>query len=807
MKQRRSLIEKRKRFIGMAFSILNSQFTILLFVVATALALRLLVWHWHKQYQLGGDEQDYFDQALTLLRTHRYVELKLMRPPLYTGFLAACIYLFDSLIQRLRLIQAIISALTIVPVYLLTRQLFGERRIALLAALLAALNYTLAANATELLTETLFVFGLTIFFWLLLVTVQGPILRRRLRLRLRSWPALSAVKGSGQATEAEASAIPASLYQHSARALAHCSAVLAGLTLGALILLRSVALPLLPLGALWLFQNRDPKTKNQHTNANVDAHRGTVLSSWFLVLCFVLATVLIVAPWTTRNYLAYGALILVDTTGAENLWLDNNPADSTPTDPLGREAAKRELYALGDDRGARQRLATQNAVAAIARHPGWFAQKAWGEATKFFALQYFDDMRNRRAIWVPPLEVWLRLLLGDGMWLALLLGGAAGLWRAGDRRQEKGDRRRERDNQARRSSSFIVHRSSFHDPRWLFIPWALYTLFTAMLFHVELRYRLPLYPVLLPYAAKMIVNCKLHIVSSGRTKLTIYNLQFAILGALLTVLLLIGMTLLHRPYIGESWMLARKHIELWQADRALDRGDAASAAAAAGAALGLDGDSALARVAQARAALAQGERAGAIAALDDAIGVLKAHPYAHLLRGAILREQGDRAGAAAEFAYERNSLEDLQRWSWHAFGPFAPVPNTLDIGTGDLGFVQGFWLPEDGMRWTRAEAQAQLTAPPAGGARLELQLNAGRPAGAPPPPVSILVNGRMIARLAPSNEWREYSVDLPTALIPPDRRLIVTVHSDTFRPHDYDRTNPDDRDLGVMVRSIEVVAP
>src|SRR4051794_36826300 len=142
-----------------------------LLVFALGLGIRLLAWRWHELYDLGGDEREYFYQALTLLRDHVYVELKLMRPPLYTGFLAACMYLFDSLVQRLRLAQALISTLTLVPIYLLTRRLFS-RRVALFAALLAALSYTLAAHATELLTETLFVFGLTTLFWLLLAAAE-----------------------------------------------------------------------------------------------------------------------------------------------------------------------------------------------------------------------------------------------------------------------------------------------------------------------------------------------------------------------------------------------------------------------------------------------------------------------------------------------------------------------------------------------------------------------------------------------------------------------------------------------------------
>src|SRR5215208_1982582 len=161
--QRQTASSRRERFLRKTFSIFNFQFSI---IVILALGLRLLAWRWHELYDLGGDEREYFNQALMLLRNHVYVELNLMRPPLYTGFLAACMYLFDSLVQRLRLVQALISALTIVPVYLLTQRLFG-RRVGFIAALLAALSYTLAAHATELLTETLFAFGLTTLFWLL----------------------------------------------------------------------------------------------------------------------------------------------------------------------------------------------------------------------------------------------------------------------------------------------------------------------------------------------------------------------------------------------------------------------------------------------------------------------------------------------------------------------------------------------------------------------------------------------------------------------------------------------------------------
>ncbi len=194
-----------------------------------ALALRLLAWRWHEFYALGGDEREYLEQAVRLLRDHQYVELHLMRPPLYPFFLAGCVYLVDSLVQNLRLVQALISAATVPLVYLLAREVAwrsdgsARRTPALLAALLCALSYTLAANASELLTEALFLCGLTTALWLLL---------------------------------------------RAARTGGLVETTLVGLIIGALCLLRSVALPLLPLGAVWMGINAKCKMQNVRTMQN-----------------------------------------------------------------------------------------------------------------------------------------------------------------------------------------------------------------------------------------------------------------------------------------------------------------------------------------------------------------------------------------------------------------------------------------------------------------------------------------------------------------------------------------------------------
>jgi hypothetical protein len=698
---------------------------LLLTLFLLGLGLRLLAWHWREFYPLGGDEREYLDQALTLLRDRQYVELRLMRPPLYPLFLAACIYIVDSLVQNLRLIQALISAATVPLVYLLTREValragHDPARPALLAAVLSALSYTLAANATELLTEALFLFGLTAALWLL--------------LRTSDTKQLSAV-------------------------------ALAGLIIGALCLLRSVALPLLPLGALWLALNA--KDKRQAGESIAQAGSRWIRAAAMPVLLFTFTFCLVVLPWTARNYVTYGGLILIDTTGAENLWLDNDPA--------GREAVKAQLYAMGDDRLARQQLATREGLAAITGDPARFAAKAWGELKKLFALEFSDDMLARPAIWVPPGEVWARLLLGDGIWLIVLLAGAYGMGQvSGVRDPGSGIRT--------------------PDPRLLLLPWALYVGLTTILFHVELRYRLPLYPALLPYAALALVG--------NRQQATGKRLAAQLLP-IACCLLPIILTLLHANYPALAWQLGWKHYNLAQASAALARNDAEVARSAATAALTRDDESALARVDLARADLLANNQTGALNWLDAAIETLPAHPYAHLLRGDLLRTQGKGDTARADLTYETSSLEDLQVWSWERF--VSPPPAQLDLGNGlDLGFITGFHsvaAGEEGFRWTKSNAQLRLTVP-AEASALHIRAASGRPDNSPVT-LRVILDGRELDTIEVAANWSEYRLDLPVT-ISSERVVVIELRSNTFTPRDYDRASPDGRQLGMQIDRVTV---
>jgi 4-amino-4-deoxy-L-arabinose transferase-like glycosyltransferase len=684
--------------------------------LGVALVLRLLAWHWHELYPLGGDEQEYFEQALTLLREHRYTELRLMRPPLYGVFLAGCIVLVDSFVQRIRLVQALISTATVIPMWLLTAELVrqleqvrgralssGVKRAApALGALLCALSYTLAARATELLTETLFLFGLTLVLWLL-VRAGTPTQQRLV------------------------------------------SAAAGGVALGALCLVRSVALPLLVLGTLWL----------------LGARRRLLVP-----LLFALGALLVVLPWSARNYATYGALIVIDTTGAENLWLDNDPA--------GREVVKAQLYAMGDDRAARQQLATQRGLAAIAENPRHFAGKAWDELLHFFALEYADDMRERRAIWVPPAEVWLRLLLGDGLFVLVLLAGAAGLWR-------------------------VRWRSD--DPRWLPGAWALYILFTSLLFHVELRYRLPLFPVLLPCAALVVASAFAGRGASHPPPLPLpRRLISFIVHPVWLILLLI---LLHRPYPLLAWQLGLKHLHLARAEHALEVGKPEAAREAARAALEHDEESVLARVALARAALLRGEPSRAEELLRQAIAILPAHPHPHLLLGDLLRQRGSSAAARRELAYETATLQDIQAWAWQRFT--TPPSPALNVGGGlDLGMVRGFHAARENTpgRWTTDRAYLRLARPPRA-TSLCLRMASGRWPDKPPTRVQVAASGAT-EQFSVGAGWRDYCMQLPAADTGETSPLVVALRSETFTPREDDPISSDGRTLGVLLDRVEV---
>ncbi len=161
--------------------------------------------------------------------------------------------------------------------------------------------------------------------------------------------------------------------------------VLAGVAAGLAALSRSAMLPLLPIFALWVAFPGELPGAAVHTAQPIapdpQGDEGAVLLiRWSLSnfqslhhqlhllppIIFLTCSVLTIAPWTLRNYLTYGGIILIDTTGAYTLWANNKVTDVTVV---------LAMHAVSDNPVERQRYAMEQACQAILSDPARFVRK------------------------------------------------------------------------------------------------------------------------------------------------------------------------------------------------------------------------------------------------------------------------------------------------------------------------------------------------------------------------------------------------------------------------------------------------
>jgi len=133
-------------------------------------------------------------------------------------------------------------------------------------------------------------------------------------------------------------------------------ALVAGLALGAGTLIRPEELPV-PAALLGLFLVQRAPRAAAVKNA--------------LVACA--ACVLVIAPWTLRNYAVLGAFVPVSTNGGDNLYRANNPAASGTYVPFTPDYPP-ELTAVQADEVAWDRASNAAAWKWIRGHPGQFVR-------------------------------------------------------------------------------------------------------------------------------------------------------------------------------------------------------------------------------------------------------------------------------------------------------------------------------------------------------------------------------------------------------------------------------------------------
>lgn len=294
------------------------------------------------------------------------------RPPLYAAVLAGVLGAGGSP-DTMRLLQALLATLCLVPVYLLAQGI-GGRATARVAAGLVAIDPVLNGFSHLLWTETVY---LALFLPGLALLVRDP-------------QCASGRRWLG-----------------------------AGLLLGLASLARAQLLTFAPLLVLWAWWGRD---------GSRSWLRGAAL--------LALGWSLVVLPWSGRNLLVTGDFFLVDTNGAYNLLVGADPRaqfvdkDDTWNDSWGSLDGEAYVRAAARAPGESQRRALALAGARIAADPVRFAGKSLWEAAHLLTLDDFVARHLRNGWYGTGAPAWLTpaYAVGAALFTALLLlAGGVGL--------------------------------------------------------------------------------------------------------------------------------------------------------------------------------------------------------------------------------------------------------------------------------------------------------------------------------------------------------------------------------------------
>jgi 4-amino-4-deoxy-L-arabinose transferase-like glycosyltransferase len=158
---------------------MKKEHILILSILAVALVLRLVVVFSVQPPAVVMDAESYDRAAKNILHHHTFAFFD-ARPTAFTvpGFplLLSAIYIVfgESNFTAVRLINCVLSVLTIFFVYLIGREIFEQKTIPLIAAVLLAV-YIPALTANQyILTEVLFSFILIVFFYVFLLALKSP---------------------------------------------------------------------------------------------------------------------------------------------------------------------------------------------------------------------------------------------------------------------------------------------------------------------------------------------------------------------------------------------------------------------------------------------------------------------------------------------------------------------------------------------------------------------------------------------------------------------------------------------------------
>jgi hypothetical protein len=235
-----------------------------LLIAGVAFALRLVLALDAPPWITWSDGRQYEEVALSLLR-HQGYGMQTLRPPGYPTFMAAVWFVTGHDLRALRVVEAVLGAIAVGLIAWIGMRRFG-RTAGLIAGAIAALHPVLTYLPSTQYTENTLVLLLVGAYGLLLAALEPG------GRRLGFWAGAGALIGLG--------------------VLWRPNVVL--------------LLPGLVAGAIWVLAR---------------ARRPFVAP----ILCCLLGTAAVVAPWVVRCHQVHGRWYFIATGGGRALWLGNNP--------------------------------------------------------------------------------------------------------------------------------------------------------------------------------------------------------------------------------------------------------------------------------------------------------------------------------------------------------------------------------------------------------------------------------------------------------------------------------------------------
>lgn len=319
-----------------------------------------------------GDAPDYLATASRLCQDHEYPDrgnLPFFRAPLLPFFIAATTWCHPERAVVVKAALAVCDSGTVLVIGEIAWLLMGSTAVAIVAAVLAALNPFFILGVVDVRTEPLFMFFLTLAVWGLLNTVRSG----------RGWGAL----------------------------LSGAAFALASLT-------RPAGLAALVLGGVTLALCRGPGTGRR-----------------LQVLAFVAGAGVFLLPWVVRNAIRYRELIVVNDAAGFSFWRGSHPEMLRIARIKDRSEYRRAAAAFETDvTNAVEASILVQARSPNERSRAWFAAGLEnirgnpGDAAAFAVRRAWDYWRP----WLNPQEHGMKAVLGSAVFnLSLFSLAALGL--------------------------------------------------------------------------------------------------------------------------------------------------------------------------------------------------------------------------------------------------------------------------------------------------------------------------------------------------------------------------------------------